>query len=184
MNLFETVYNVLSGNSYTEEDSKVLEAFLGLSESEIEKHIESADASILEDIAYLSEEDIEIFEEISDEDIEEVAVGQMSKRGIAASLIFGGPAGVVLYALYKSIKKRSEAMRLKCDKLTGGDKAECMFKARSKELEAKKAAVKKAAGKEADPKKKKKVMKKAGEQLGKLDKQLKDLKKREFQFDR
>jgi len=181
MNLCETVYNVLIGNTYTEEDAKALEAFLDLSESEIEKHIESTDASILEDIASLSEEDIKIFEEDEeDEDIEEVAKGQASKRGAAASLIFGGPAGLALYALYKMIKGKGEAMRLKCDKLTGSDKRECMFDARKKVIDAKKAALKKAVSKEKDANKKKKQMKTAAKQIAKLDKQLKDLQKRKY----
>ncbi len=193
MNLYETVYNVLIGNTYTEEDAKALEAFLDLSESEIEKHIESTDASILEDIASLSEEDIKIFEEDEeDEDIEEVAKGQRSKRGAAAATVGGAAAGLAIaggilpgalaggaiYLLYKAIKSKAEKARTKCDRLSGIDKKKCMFDVREKELGAKKAAIKKAASKEKNPEKKKKVMAKAAKEVKKIDKRLQDLNKR------
>ena len=165
---------------YTEEDSKILSEFLNMSEDEMDNMIES----LQEDFNPSFAEVIEVFSEseffkdmFNEETLLEVEKGQMSKRGLATSL-FGGPAGVALYVLYKKVKRDAEAWRTKCSYKSGDERGQCMMKARIKEIEVKKASIKKAAGKEKDPKKKKTVMKTAKKELAKLDKRLKDIKKR------
>jgi hypothetical protein len=130
--------------------------------------------------------DSAIFEDIVEETLLEVEKGQMTKRGLGTAAVAGhvvaGPLGILaatgLYVLYKKLKKRAEAARAKC-KGTGAEKAVCLAKVRTKEIEAKKAAVKKAFGKVKDPEKKDKAKKQAEKELKKLDKRLKDIKKRE-----
>jgi len=167
---------------YTEEDAKVLGEYLNMTEEEIDAMVESIDESFDPSFAEVVEVfgESEFFKDMvseSEETLLEVEKGQMSKRGLAASL-FGGPAGVALYVLYKKVKRDAEAARTKCGNETGPERGQCMMKVRIKEIEAKKAAIKRAAGKEKDPKKKKTVVKTAKKELAKLDKRLKDIKKR------
>ncbi len=102
--------------------------------------------------------------------------GQRTKTGNVASLIFGGLPGILIYQLYKRIKARHEAAIRGCQSKKGQEYQRCMLAAKSKEIKAKQAAIKRGAGKAKqsldDPKRKAIVDKRAAKEIAKLNNRL------------
>jgi hypothetical protein len=133
----------------------------------------------------ISSEEVEQFNEAIIAELKGVEAGQMSKRGIAGSWLLGGlaggvvgaPVGVALYALYKQIRKKYEAQKLKCDKEKSGyPRNKCLFDARKKNYEDKITAIKNALGKVKDPKAKAKAEKTAKKEIAKIQKKISNMR--------
>ena len=125
----------------------------------------------------ITSEEVEQFNESVLSELAGVEKGQMSKRGIAAAglatsaFLTGGfgIAGIALYAIYKQIRKKYEAQKLKCDKEKSGyPRNKCMFDARTKSYEEKIDGLKKALGKVKDPKAKEKAQKTAKKEIASI----------------
>lgn len=105
-----------------------------------------------------------------------VEKGQRTKTGNIAALIYGGPAGILVYQLYKRIRARHQAAIRGCQSKKGQEYQRCMLAAKSKEIKAKQAAIKRGAGKAKqnldDPKRQRIVDKRAAKEITKLNDRL------------
>ena len=102
--------------------------------------------------------------------------GQRTAAGNIASLIYGGAAGILLYQLYKRIRARHQATIKGCSGKKGQEYQRCMLAAKTKEIKAKQAAIKRGASKAKqdidDPKNKAMVDKRAAKEIAKLNDRL------------
>jgi hypothetical protein len=102
--------------------------------------------------------------------------GQRTKTGNIAALIYGGAAGILVYQLYKRIRARHQATIKGCSGKKGQEYQRCMLAAKTKEIKAKQAAIKRGAGKAKqdidDPKRKAMVDKRAAKEIAKLNDRL------------